>query len=116
MSGKRARAPRPVTAVPVFAALGDPVRFAIVARLCRDGPLPTIQLKQGTSVSRQAVTKHLRALEDAGLVQSGRIGRDRLWQLETGQLAEVRKYLDRISAQWDATLQRLRRLVEDDSK
>ena len=100
--------------VPIFAALGDPVRLAMVARLCRDGPLPTIQLKQGTPVSRQAVTKHLRMLEDAGLVQSQRVGRDRLWQIETRQLTEVRRYLDQISGQWDATVERLRRFVEDE--
>ena len=99
---------------PVFAALGDPVRLAMIARLCTAGPLPTIRLKQGTSVSRQAVTKHLRMLEDAGLVQSQRVGRDRLWQIETRQLTEVRKSLDQISAQWDATVERLRRFVEDE--
>jgi DNA-binding transcriptional ArsR family regulator len=86
----------------------------MVARLCTDGPLPTISLKQGTPVSRQAVTKHLRMLEDAGLVQSQRVGRDRLWQIETRQLTEVRRYLDQISAQWDATVERLRRFVEDE--
>jgi DNA-binding transcriptional ArsR family regulator len=101
-------------AAPVFAALGDPVRLAMIARLCMVGPLPTILLKQGTSVSRQAVTKHLRMLEDAGLVQSQRVGRDRLWQIETRQLTEVRKSLDQISAQWDATVERLRRFVEDE--
>ena len=89
---------------PIFAALGDPVRLAMIARLCRDGPLPTIRLKQGTPVSRQGVTKHLRMLEDAGLVQSQRVGRDRLWQIETRQLTEVRRFLDQISVQWDANL------------
>ena len=99
---------------PLFAALGDPVRLAMVDRLCRDGPLPTIRFKQDTPVSRQAVTKHLRMLEDAGLVQSQRVGRDRLWQIEKRQLTEVRRYLDQIAAQWDATLERLRRFVEDE--
>ena len=99
---------------PIFAALGDPVRLAMVARLCKDGPLPTIRLKQDTSVSRQAVTKHLRILEEAGLVQSKRVGRDRLWQIETRQLTEVSKYLDQISSQWDANIVRLRRFVEDE--
>ena len=98
---------------PIFAALGDPVRLGMVARLCHDGPLPTIQLQQGTLVSRQAVTKHLRILEDAGLVQSRRVGRDRQWQLEARRLTEVRRYLDQVSAQWDATLERLRKFVED---
>jgi DNA-binding transcriptional ArsR family regulator len=97
----------------MFAALGDSVRLAMVVRLCRDGPLPTVRLKQTTRVSRQAVTKHLRMLEDAGIVQSERAGRDRLWQIEVQRLTEIRNYLDRISTHWDATLERLRRFVED---
>jgi DNA-binding transcriptional ArsR family regulator len=105
---------RPTKAAPLFAALGDPVRLAMIARLSQDGPLPTVRLKEGTAVSRQAVTKHLRMLEIAGLVRSQRVGRDRLWQIEARRLAEVRKYLEQISAQWDATLDRLRRFVEDE--
>lgn len=99
---------------PVFAALGDPTRLALVSRLCADGPLPTVRLKQATSVSRQAVTKHLRMLEDSGIVKSERVGRDRLWRIESRRLTEVRRYLDQISAQWDETLERLRKFVEDD--
>jgi DNA-binding transcriptional ArsR family regulator len=91
-------------AATVFAALGDPVRLSIIARLCDDGPLPTIHLKQGTSLSRQAVTKHLRILEEVGLVRSRRVGRDRSWQIEARQLAMTRAYLDRMSAQWDTRL------------
>ena len=116
MRGKDARAARMTTAVLVFAALGDAVRLSIVVRLCSDGPLPTIQLKQSTNVSRQAVTKHLRILEDVGLVHSDRVGRDRLWRIEMHRLAEIRKYLDQISEQWDARLERLRTFVEDDNK
>jgi len=101
-------------AATVFAALGDPVRLAIVARLCDDGPLPTVHLKLGTSLSRQAVTKHLRILESAGLVRSRRIGRDRSWLIEAPQLIRTRAYLDAISAQWDARLERLRTFVEED--
>jgi DNA-binding transcriptional ArsR family regulator len=102
-------------AAPIFAALGDPVRLALVARLCDDGPLPTIQLKESSGVTRQAVTKHLQVLENIGLVRSDRVGKDRLWQIESKQLAEARAFIDRISAQWDARLQRLRLLVEDDN-
>jgi DNA-binding transcriptional ArsR family regulator len=101
-------------AAPIFSALGDPVRLAIVARLSKDGPLPTIELKQCASgVSRQGVTKHLRVLEDVGLVESNRVGRDRRWRLQTRRLAAMREYLDWISAQWDDRLERLRAFVED---
>lgn len=104
------------TTAPIFSALGDPVRLAIVARLCKDGPLPTAELKRSVAmVSRQGVTKHLRVLEGAGLVDSDRIGRDRQWRLRARPLAEVRDYLDRISAQWDRRLERLKAFVEDDA-
>lgn len=108
-----ARLPNPAT---VFAALGDPVRLAIVVRLCTDGPLQTIQLKQGTSLTRQAVTKHLWVLEDVGLVRSGRIGRNRSWRIDARRLEIARTYLDQISLQWDARLERLRSLVEDEGR
>jgi DNA-binding transcriptional ArsR family regulator len=101
-------------AAPIFSALGDPVRLAIVARLSKDGPLPTIELKQcAAGVSRQGVTKHLRVLEDVGLVESDRAGRDRQWRLQPEKFAAMRDTLDRISAQWDQRLERLRALVED---
>jgi len=105
---------QPPDAAPVFAALGEPVRLAIIARLCGDGPLPTIRLKHGTSLSRQAVTKHLRILEDVGLVRSDRVGRDRSWRIEEGQLARTGAYLEQISALWEARLERLRSFVEDE--
>jgi DNA-binding transcriptional ArsR family regulator len=102
-------------AAPIFSALGDPVRLAIVARLSKDGPLPTIDLKQcAAGVSRQGVTKHLQVLEDVGLVESDRVGRDRQWRLQAQRLAAMREYLDWISAQWDERLERLRAFVEDD--
>ena len=100
--------------MPVFAALGDPVRLAIVAMLCRDGPLPTFAIKETARVSRQGLTKHLKLLEDVGIVQSHRVGRDRQWQIEIRRMAEVRTLLDQISAEWDARLERLRAFVEDE--
>lgn len=101
-------------AAPIFAALGDPSRLSIIERLCEAGPLPTIRLQSGSGgVSRQGITKHLRVLEDAGLVESFRIGRDRQWQLRTEHLAELRAYLGQVTAEWDARLQRLKAFVED---
>lgn len=102
------------SAAPIFAALGDPVRLSIVKRLCEGGPLPTIQLKEAAGgVSRQGISKHLRLLEDAGLVKSSRLGRDRQWQLQAQQITALREYLDQIGAQWDARLGRLRALLEE---
>lgn len=99
-------------AAPVFAALGDETRLGIVVRLCREGPASIARLTESVPVSRQAVTKHLRALEEAGLVRSGRAGRECIWELQTRRLAQVRRYLDQISLQWDGTVERLRAFVE----
>jgi DNA-binding transcriptional ArsR family regulator len=99
-------------AAPVFAALGDDTRLHIVARLCGDGPLSIVQLADGAAVSRQAVTKHLHALRQAGLARSSRVGRERIWELETKRLSEARRYLDQISHDWDAAISRLRAFVE----
>ena len=100
------------TAAPAFAALGDPTRLEVVTRLGDKGPLSTVSLTAGTRFSRQAITKHLNALERAGLVRSARVGRDRIWELEARRLAELRGYMDAISAEWDRALERLRALVE----
>ena len=100
---------------PVFAALGDPTRLGLVARLCERGPMSIARLADGAAVSRQAVAKHLRALEEAGLVRGSRAGRESVWELRPARLAEVRRALERISSDWDAALGRLRRLVEEDA-
>src|SRR5579864_6809276 len=105
-------ATRLADAAPAFAALGDATRLRLVARLCTDGPSSIMRLTEGAAISRQAITKHLRALEGAGLVRSDRVGRERIWELQPKRLAEVRRHLDRISAQWDEAVERLRVFVE----
>jgi DNA-binding transcriptional ArsR family regulator len=101
-------------AAPIFAALGDETRLRIVARLCGGGPLSIVHLAEGANVSRQAITKHLHALENAGLARSSRVGRERVWELRKRRLSEARRHLDQISQHWDAALERLRALVEKD--
>jgi len=96
----------------VFAALGDVRRLGLVARLCDDGPLSIARLRAGTGVTRQAITKHLEALADAGIVRDSRQGRERVWELEPRRLERARRYLDQISTQWDQALGRLRAYVE----
>jgi len=71
------------------------------------------RLTAGTSVTRQAVSKHLRVMERAGLVASVRRGRETVWRLDLPRLDEARRYLDFVSAQWDAALDRLKRFVEE---
>jgi DNA-binding transcriptional ArsR family regulator len=102
-----------VSVAPVLAALGDESRLRIVLKLCDGGPLSIAKLAQGSGISRQAVTKHLHALHAAGLVRSRRRSRERIWTLEPRRLEEVRRYLERISRQWDAALSRLQSTVEE---
>jgi DNA-binding transcriptional ArsR family regulator len=73
-----------------------------------------VRLADGAGVSRQAVTKHLRALERAGLARSSRAGREHIWELRPTRLSDVQRYLDQISDQWDAALGRLKTFVEKD--
>lgn len=96
----------------LFAALGDETRLRLVSRLSTEGPLSIAKLTAGFSITRQAITKHLRVMESAGLVRSTPSGRESVWQLEQKRLAEVRRHLQAISAQWDDTLGRLQRYVE----
>ena len=98
---------------PVFAALGDETRLLLVRRLSSGGPLSIARLTEGAAVSRRAGTKHLGVLKRAGLVRRSRRGRERIWRLEPEQLGEARRWLDVISAQWDAALERLRLAVEE---
>jgi DNA-binding transcriptional ArsR family regulator len=98
---------------PLFAALGDETRLRVVARLCEEGPLSITRLTEGGEVSRQAVTKHLQVLAQAGLVTSAREGRESVWQLEPDRLTEARRLLELISREWDDTLERLRAFVEE---
>jgi DNA-binding transcriptional ArsR family regulator len=99
-------------AVPVFAALGDATRLRLLGRLSVDGPLSITRLSRGTGVTRQAITKHLHTLGAAGLVRHARRGRERLWELDRRRLETAKRYLDQISMQWDAALDRLRSFVE----
>ncbi|HET7274748.1 MAG TPA: metalloregulator ArsR/SmtB family transcription factor [Longimicrobiaceae bacterium] len=101
-------------AVPVFAALGDEIRLNLLGRLSAEGPLSITRLSEGTGVTRQAITRHLYALDDAGLVRNSRRGRERLWELEAKRVEEARRYLDQIAAQWDVAAERLKAFVEDD--
>jgi DNA-binding transcriptional ArsR family regulator len=98
----------------VFAALGDETRLRLVAVLCVGGAVSIAQLTATTDVTRQAVTRHLQVLADAGLVHDIKVGRERLWQFDPLQLDEARRSLELISRQWDQALARLKRAVEED--
>lgn len=100
---------------PLFAALGDETRLRLVARLASGGPMSIARLAAGAGVTRQAITKHLQVLSNAGLVRGSRKGRESVWEIEPDQLEEARRYLEVISQQWDDVLSRLKAAVEDSS-
>jgi DNA-binding transcriptional ArsR family regulator len=102
------------SAAPIFAALGDETRLRLIAVLCAGGALSITQLTAGTQITRQAVTKHLNVLAEAGLVRDVKNGRERLWEFESDKLEEARRSLEIIARQWDQTLAALKRAVEVD--
>jgi DNA-binding transcriptional ArsR family regulator len=96
----------------IFAALGDETRLRLVAVLCAGGAMSIAQLTSGTHITRQAVTKHLHVLADAGLVNHVKVGRERLWEFEPAQLEAARRSLETIAQQWDQALLKLKQAVE----
>lgn len=111
MPNRRGKIVRESQAV-AFAALGDESRLRIVSKLCEDSPQSISQLTEGSELSRQAVTKHLRILQDAGIVESVRAGRENLFELNSVPLTDMQKYLNRISERWDEKLANLKNFVE----
>ena len=98
---------------PIFSALGDETRLGLVARLSEGHPRSIKELTEGTTVTRQAIAKHLRVLEDVRIVHSIRSGRESLYALDPASIRHVRDYADIVSEQWDHALLRLKTLVED---
>jgi DNA-binding transcriptional ArsR family regulator len=111
MSQRNPNPRRPAPSL-VFAALGDRTRLRLLRRLARGRPCSISQLTAGSRLTRQAVTKHLRVLERAGLVQGARAGREVRFALDPAPLRDLREYLDFVSAQWDQALARLKPFVE----
>ena len=106
LTAKRARY------APVFAALGDPTRLALLARLSGGDPCSIARLTGTTKLTRQAVTKHLKVLLDARLVHATRAGRESRFALNPAPIEDARRYLELVSKQWDDALGRLRAFVE----
>lgn len=101
-----------VDRAPVFAALGDRTRLSLIGKLSDGRPRSIAGLSADTKITRQAVTKHLKVLENAGLVRSQRVGRESRFALRPEPLADARAYLDTVARQWDDALARLRAFVE----
>jgi DNA-binding transcriptional ArsR family regulator len=99
---------------PVFAALGDETRLRLLAKLSAGGPLSISQLTDGEDVTRQAITKHLGVLADAGLVRDAKAGRERRYELVLAPLDTARSCLDIVAQRWDQRLAQLKELVENE--
>jgi DNA-binding transcriptional ArsR family regulator len=93
---------------PVFAALADPVRCRIV-ELLHDAPLPVHRISAEFSISRPAISRHLRVLKSAGLVHEQRTGRENVYVLERNNIAALNRWLSRF---WTGRLEALRTIAE----
>jgi DNA-binding transcriptional ArsR family regulator len=98
---------------PVFAALGDETRLTLLAKLGGRTRFSIARLTKGSPLTRQAITKHLRVLQHAGLIRGVRRGRENLFELDPKRLDEARRALDCISRQWDQALTRLKAFIEE---
>jgi DNA-binding transcriptional ArsR family regulator len=96
----------------LFAALGDQTRLSLIGKLSKGPPRSISQLAEGSPLTRQAITKHLRVLEGAGVVQSMRVGRESLFEFRPAAIEQARTYLERVSDQWGQALARLKSFVE----
>lgn len=95
-----------------FAALGDERRLSLLTRLGSGPPQSISRLAEHSGLTRQGLTRHLRTLENAGLVTSRRVGRESFFKIRSEPLTDLRDYLAKVSAQWDSALERLRQFVE----
>jgi DNA-binding transcriptional ArsR family regulator len=89
-----------------FAALADPTRRAIIARLAT-GEASVMELAKPFAMSQPAISKHLKVLEQAGLISRSRDAQRRPCRIEAKRLEEANQWLERYSAFWEASLQRL---------
>jgi len=98
----------------IFAALGDETRLLLLAKLSSGTRYSIGELTEGTKLTRQAVTKHLRVLEKARIVHGRHVGRQSLFEFDPKPVNEMREYLESVSKAWDSALGRLKSFVEGD--
>jgi DNA-binding transcriptional ArsR family regulator len=92
----------------VFGALSDPTRRHVMERLVDDGPVTATDLARDLPITRQAVVKHLQALDAAGLVDAERVGREVRFAARPETLARAVDWLSTVGDRWDRRLARLR--------
>src|ERR1700756_2729689 len=97
----------------IFAALGDETRLLLIAKLCSGQPHSISELTVGSKLTRQAITKHLRVLQRAGIVHGVRAGREKRFRFDPEPMQDLKQFLNTISEQWDQALARLKSFVEN---
>jgi len=95
-----------------FAALADPTRRAILARLA-SGDASVTELARPFAISQPAVSKHLRVLQRAGLISRGRDAQRRPCRIEGKPLAQASQWLERYRRIWEGNFQRLDALLDE---
>jgi len=95
-----------------FAALADPTRRELLQRVGHR-PQPVVELCEGFAMSQPAISKHLRVLREAGLVELEKQGREHIYRLSQDGITDLRAYIHDVSAMWDQTLQSFARYVEE---
>lgn len=99
------------TLVPVFAALGDDTRWSILQAL-GETDASASALAERLPVSRQAIAKHLAVLQEVGLVESVRVGREVRYRVVGAQLAATARRLEAVGAEWDRRLAAIKDIAE----
>ena len=99
------------TLVPVFAALGDETRWSILAAL-GESDASASALAGRLPVTRQAIAKHLAVLQEVGLVEPVRVGRELRYRVLGTELTETARQLDAIGSEWDSRLAAIKRIAE----
>ncbi|MGH3357912.1 MAG: ArsR/SmtB family transcription factor [Nocardioidaceae bacterium] len=100
----------------VFAALGEPHREALIDLLASRGNASATSLAEAFSVTRQAVDKHLRVLQRAGLVTTQRVGREVLYDVRRDEFERCADWLQQVAATWDRRLEQVKALAESDER
>ncbi|MGY3438139.1 MULTISPECIES: ArsR/SmtB family transcription factor [unclassified Marinovum] len=99
-----------------FAALSDPVRFAMVERLLNEGELSAGELRHGFAISAPAVSQHLGVLREAGLVKRRAVAQRRLYSIEPGGLMAVANWADEARRFWEPSLDRLEQALNRETR
>ena len=96
----------------LWSAIADPSRRRVLDLLVSNGEVSASWLAGRVPFSRQAVSKHLAVLERAGLITRRKLGREVLYQVETGRLDQATRAMAELAAQWDRRLDAIKRLAE----